>query len=114
MLMNLKALSREIHEEQGQEKKFHPPPLPTDMPIRIDMTIGDPSARIVKVKHQGVEETVRVLNNVLRKMNSDMKLELFKNGSRVEVSETVSQNDLNRNFEMKNIVEESSAGIEHS
>jgi len=91
--MNLRDLSLEIHGEPGQEKKFKPSPLPTDMPIRIDMTIGDSAARIVKVKHQGVEETVRILNKVLRKMNSDMKLELTKNGQPVEISEIINQSD---------------------
>jgi hypothetical protein len=106
MLMNLQALSREIHEEPGQEKKFQPPPLPTDMPIRIDMTIGDPSARIVKVKHQGVEETVRVLNNVLKKMNSDMKLELTRHGQPVEIREISDHSDF--------IGEDSLAGTERT
>lgn len=45
-------------------------------PIRIDMTIGDESSRIVKVKHQSFEETVRVLNRVLEKMNAPGELEL--------------------------------------
>jgi hypothetical protein len=106
MLMNLQALSREIHAEPGQEKKFQPSPLPTDMPIRIDMTIGDPSSRIVKVKHQGVEETVRILNNVLRKMNSDMKLELTKNGQPVEIPEVSNYSDV--------IMEEPVAGTERT
>jgi hypothetical protein len=45
-------------------------------PIYVDMTIGDESARISKVKHQGVFETVRVMNSVLRKMNADIKLDI--------------------------------------
>lgn len=53
-------------------------PIPTIMPIRIDMTVGDESARIVKIKHQGVEETVRVLNKVLKKMNADVKITIVK------------------------------------
>ena len=45
-------------------------------PIYVDMTIGDESARISKVKHQGVFETVRVLNSVLKKMNADIQLDI--------------------------------------
>lgn len=53
-------------------------PLPTSVPISIDMTVGDDSSktRLAKVKHQGIEETVRVLNRVLRKMNAGMKINL--------------------------------------
>jgi len=46
------------------------------LPIRIDMTVGDESARLAKVKHQGVEETVRVLNRVLWKMHAGVQLEI--------------------------------------
>jgi len=117
--MDLKALSKEIHKEQGEEKKFQPSPLPTDMPIRIDMTIGDTAARIVKVKHQGVEETVRILNNVLRKMNSDMKLELMKNGVPVKIPENNGNSDsedaAGMPLELMDFMgEEPTAGIERS
>ena len=48
-----------------------------DIPIVfVDMTVGNESSRITKVKHQGFMETVRVLNGVLRKMNAEVKLEI--------------------------------------
>jgi type III secretory pathway lipoprotein EscJ len=48
------------------------------LPIYVDMTVGDESARITKVKHQSMEETVRILNGVLRKMNAEVKLEIVE------------------------------------
>lgn len=45
-------------------------------PIYVDMTIGDESARLTKVKHQGFEETVRAINGVLKKMNAPVKLDI--------------------------------------
>lgn len=44
--------------------------------IFVDMTVGNESARIAKVRHQGFTETVRVLNGVLKKMNAEVKLEI--------------------------------------
>lgn len=54
------------------------------VPINVDMlatfdaafTVGTDDARIVKVKHQGFEETVKVLNSVLKKMNADVELRI--------------------------------------
>jgi hypothetical protein len=112
--MNLQALSREIHEEQGQEKKFQSTPLPTDMPIRIDMTIGDSAARIVKVKHQGVEETVRIMNKVLRKMNSDMKVELTKHGQPVVIPEIEESDEPNGKYKLSDLVSDEPVAVERS
>lgn len=61
--------------DQKQKEQL---PISTNMPIRIDMTIGDESARLVKVKHQGVEETVRVMNRVLRKINANVQIEIVR------------------------------------
>lgn len=44
--------------------------------IFVDMTVGNESSRISKVRHQGFTETVHVLNGVLKKMNADVKLEI--------------------------------------
>lgn len=104
--MNLQALSREIHEEQGGDKKFHTSSPPADVPIRIDMTIGDNAARIVKVKHQSVEETVRIMNKVLRKMNSEMKIELMKNGSPVAIPEVGEPGEPNGKYDFSDTVVE--------
>jgi len=51
--------------------------LKPDIPlVFVDMTVGNESSRITKVKHQGFMETVRVLNSVLRKMNAEVTLEV--------------------------------------
>ena len=63
--------------EQNQKTQQ---PVSPPIQISIDMTVGDDSSatRLAKVKHQGLEETVRVLNRVLRKMNAGMKIKLEK------------------------------------
>lgn len=64
-------------------------PIQINAPISIDMTIGDDSSssRLAKVKHQGVEETVKVMNRVLRKMSAGVKLEIVKSDASPEPEE---------------------------
>lgn len=64
-------------------------PIQINAPISIDMTIGDDSSssRLAKVKHQGVEETVKVMNRVLRKMSAGVKLEIVKSDTSPEPEE---------------------------
>lgn len=73
--------------EQNQKTQQ---PVSPPIQISIDMTVGDDSSatRLAKVKHQGLEETVRVLNRVLQKMNagSILKLEKIEPDQHIDVS----------------------------
>lgn len=64
-----------MEQDQKTQQPVSPP-----IQISIDMTVGDDSSatRLAKVKHQGFEETVRVLNRVLRKMNAGVVLKIEK------------------------------------
>lgn len=57
-------------------KKQH---VESDPPLNIDMTVRDDQmGRMARTERQGIRETVKVLNGILRKMNSSEEIVLVK------------------------------------
>lgn len=57
-------------------KKQH---VDSEPPLNIDMTVRDGQmGRVARTERQGIRETVKVLNGILRKMNSKEEIIMIK------------------------------------